>query len=61
MKLNTLGVLAGATLALTSTLTHAAGQGDLIKPVAKELTFVFIPKVIHPWYDVVAEGGKFAV
>lgn len=39
----------------------AAGQADLIKPVDKELTFVFIPKVIHPWYDVVREGGQFAV
>ena len=24
------------------------------------MTFVFIPKVIHPWYDVVAEGATFA-
>jgi ribose transport system substrate-binding protein len=39
----------------------AGGQGDLIKPIDKELTFVFVPKVIHPWYDVVAEGGQFAV
>ena len=39
----------------------AAGQGDLITPVTKELTFIFVPKVIHPWYDVVAEGAKFAV
>lgn len=39
----------------------AEGQGDLITPVTKELTFIFVPKVIHPWYDVVAEGGQFAV
>jgi ribose transport system substrate-binding protein len=39
----------------------AAGQGDLIKPIDRELTFVFVPKVIHPWYDVVAEGAQFAV
>ena len=39
----------------------AQSQADLIKPIDKELTFVFIPKVIHPWYDVVAEGGKYAV
>lgn len=39
----------------------AAGQADLIKPITKELTFVFVPKVIHPWYDVVAQGGQFAV
>ena len=61
MKLKTLGTLAGAALAMTTTLALGAGQQDLIKPISKELTFVFIPKVIHPWYDVVAEGGKFAV
>lgn len=39
----------------------AAGQADLITPITKELTFIFVPKVIHPWYDVVAQGGQFAV
>ncbi|WP_279482143.1 substrate-binding domain-containing protein [Aureimonas sp. SK2] len=39
----------------------AEGQEDLIKPIDKELTFVFIPKVIHPWYDVVRQGGQYAV
>ena len=61
MKSTTLGALTCAALAFTSTLALAAGQADLIHPVTKELTFVFVPKVIHPWYDVVAEGGKFAV
>ena len=61
MKLTTIGVLAGAALALTSTLAMAAGQEVLIHPIKKELTFVFVPKVIHPWYDVVAQGGKYAV
>ena len=56
-----------AALAVTTGMSiaavpaFAAGQGDLIVPVTKELTFVFVPKVIHPWYDVVAEGGQFAV
>ena len=61
MKLNTLGAFAGAAFALTATQALAASQQSLITPVTKELTFVFIPKVIHPWYDVVTEGGKFAV
>jgi ribose transport system substrate-binding protein len=53
-----------SALALSAGLAQAASaqsQADLIKPIDKELTFVFIPKVIHPWYDVVAEGGQFAV
>lgn len=51
-------VIAG--LGAASVPAHA-GQGDLIKPIDKELTFVFVPKVIHPWYDVVAEGAQYAV
>jgi len=55
---------AASVLALStafSATAQAQSQADLIKPIDKELTFVFIPKVIHPWYDVVAEGGKYAV
>ncbi|MEP7453454.1 substrate-binding domain-containing protein [Phyllobacterium sp. SB3] len=60
MKLSKLIMTAGMFSALVSTGALAQSQQDLIKPVDKELTFVFIPKVIHPWYDVVAEGSKFA-
>ena len=61
MNFKTLGTLTGAALALTTTLAFAADQADLIKPINKELTFIFVPKVVHPWYDVVQAGGKFAV
>ncbi len=57
-----LAALSVTATALATTLpAFAQGQGELITPVDKELTFVFVPKVIHPWYDVVAEGGQFAV
>ena len=36
-----------------------ADQGSLIHPVTKQ-TIVFIPKVIHPWYEVVKAGSMFA-
>jgi ribose transport system substrate-binding protein len=39
----------------------AFDQGDLIKPIDKPLTFVFVPKVVHPWYDVVKAGADKAV
>lgn len=61
MKLKTIGTLTGAALALTTTLAFGADQADLIKPIDMELTFIFVPKVIHPWYDVVQAGGQFAV
>ena len=44
MKLKTLGVFAGAALALSASLALGAGQQTLIKPISKTLTFVFIPK-----------------
>ena len=58
MKFITLSALAGVAFAFTSTMALAASQEVLIHPITKELTFVFVPKVIHPWYDVVAQGGK---
>ena len=60
MKLTRL-LMGAALLALAAAGTaQAQGQQDLIKPINKELTFVYIPKVIHPWYDVVAQGAKVA-
>ncbi len=60
MKLSKFLTIAGAVSMLGCGAALAAGQEDLIKPIDKELTFVFIPKVIHPWYDVVAQGSQFA-
>ena len=51
---------ATACMAALALPTFAQDQADLIRPIDKELTFVFIPKVIHPWYDVVAQGATFA-
>ena len=64
MKILLSGLTALAVTACTFAATvpaFAAGQADLITPITKELTFIFVPKVIHPWYDVVAQGGQFAV
>jgi ribose transport system substrate-binding protein len=36
-------------------------QQKLLTPVNKTLKFVFIAKLVHPWYDVVDEGIKFAI
>jgi len=45
--------LGGSSLALD--------QGDLITPIDRELTFIFVPKLIHPWYEEVQAGIKVAV
>lgn len=60
MKLSKLLISAGVMSIVAGAGAYAQSQQDLIKPIEKELTFVFIPKVIHPWYDIVAEGSKFA-
>lgn len=54
-----------ATMVLSTALigapAFAQDQGALIKPIDRELSVVFIPKVIHPWYDVVQAGAEAAV
>lgn len=57
-------VLATALTALgvSGGYSAAAGfdQGTLIKPLDKPITVIFVPKVVHPWYDVVEAGAKAA-
>jgi ribose transport system substrate-binding protein len=50
-----------AVVCCVSLTAFALDQGDFIKPVDKTLKFVFIPKVVHPWYDVVKQGMETAV
>ncbi len=57
----TAAALCSVALTAIAAPTFAQNQLDLITPIDGELTFVFIPKVIHPWYDVVQEGGAYAV
>lgn len=55
-----LSLAAGAlALALGTLSAQAFDQGELIKKVDKQ-TIVFIPKVVHPWYEVVAAGATKA-
>jgi ribose transport system substrate-binding protein len=52
--------LVAGTLLWAGQPAAAFDQGDLIKPPTKPLTIVFIPKVVHPWYEVVAAGATKA-
>ncbi|AGI74237.1 sugar ABC transporter periplasmatic substrate-binding protein [Octadecabacter arcticus 238] len=60
MKLKTTAALFTAAW-LMALPAVAQDQADLITPIENKLTFVFIPKVIHPWYDVVQAGAEYAV
>lgn len=58
-------LLLGTALSVTFALESAAiaagtDQGSLIHPITKPQTIIFIPKVIHPWYEVVKAGSLFA-
>lgn len=50
-----------AMMSLVPLSALALDQGDLIKPVDKTLKFSFVPKLVHPWYDVVRQGIDKAV
>jgi len=57
-------IAAAAAIALAAgsgTAASAASQRDLIRPIDKPLTFVWVPKLIHPWYEEVQDGAKFAI
>lgn len=48
-------------LAVAPVFAAGVDQADLIREIDKPLDFVFIPKVVVPWYDVVIEGCKKAI
>ncbi|QTL97638.1 substrate-binding domain-containing protein [Iocasia frigidifontis] len=56
-----LGVILTTIFISTSILAAGFNQEDLLEPVDKTLKFVFIPKVVHPWYDVVRAGAEKAI
>lgn len=43
------------------TPAFAFDQGALIKPIDHKLTFIYLPKLIHPWYEDVRKGIAAAV
>lgn len=61
MSIRSTVVATMAVLAMAAAPAAAFDQGDLIRPVEGPLSIVFIPKVVHPWYEVVAAGADRAV
>ncbi|GAD55336.1 substrate-binding domain-containing protein [Limimaricola cinnabarinus] len=55
------GLAATALIGALAAPAFAQDQAELITPIEEKLTFIFIPKVIHPWYDVVRAGAEYAV
>jgi ribose transport system substrate-binding protein len=53
-------LLAGLSFLAGPTLAEGFDQSALIKP-ATQIDLVFIPKVVHPWYDVVEQGAEYAI
>ncbi len=57
-----LSFAAVSSIAMLAMVGSAAAfdQASLIKKIDKPFKVIFIPKVVHPWYDVVAAGAQFA-
>src|SRR5262245_41380064 len=32
-----------------------------LKPITKKLTFIYIPKLVHPWYEEVKRGVEYGI
>ena len=60
MSIRSIVAATAAALAMAAVPAAAFDQGSLIKPIEKPLSIVFIPKVVHPWYEVVAAGATKA-
>lgn len=54
-------VIACSALALLTSAGQAFEQKELVHEVGKELTFIYVPKLIHPWYEEVRNGIAAAV
>ncbi|MBX3597722.1 MAG: substrate-binding domain-containing protein [Rhizobiaceae bacterium] len=54
-------VISSVSALLMSGAAHAFEQGDLIRPIDRDLNFIFVPKLIHPWYEEVRKGIEVAV
>ncbi len=52
--------LAGLCLLGGPAMSAGFDQATLIKPVKGPITIIFVPKVVHPWYEVVEAGAKAA-
>ena len=48
--------LLGIAMSLNTDLSRS-----FVKPVTKKLTFIYIPKLDHPWYDEVREGIEYGI
>ncbi len=60
MTTRRLALCTTAMLAATGLWTVGrADQSSLVHPVSKQ-TIIFVPKVIHPWYEVVKQGSYAA-
>jgi ribose transport system substrate-binding protein len=36
-------------------------QAAPLKPITKKLTFIYIPKLVHPWYEEVKRGVEYGI
>jgi ribose transport system substrate-binding protein len=45
----------------TGAIAADQAQPAPLKPITKKLTFIYIPKLVHPWYEEVKRGVEFGI
>ena len=62
IRLLTAAVFIGCCATATTT-TRAADQAQAVplNPITKKLTFIYIPKLVHPWYEEVKRGVEYGI
>ena len=61
---NVIHLLAAAALiGCCATKATAADQAPAVPltPITKKLTFIYIPKLVHPWYEEVKRGVEYGI
>jgi ribose transport system substrate-binding protein len=53
--------IAGFVLCTTGMSADQPAAAVPLKPITKKLTFIYIPKLVHPWYEEVKRGVEYAI
>jgi ribose transport system substrate-binding protein len=53
--------IAGIVVCTAAIAADQAQPAAPLKPITRKLTFIYIPKLVHPWYEEVKRGVEFGI
>ena len=53
--------LAGLAFCTAASAADQPQAAVPLKPITKKLTFIYIPKLVHPWYEEVKRGVEYGI